>query len=97
MNLSFDEFYNLTPRQFSNKLIGYRRKEEEGIKLQYILNYDLQRLFIVGSFLEKKDKEQLLKGLEKFPWETENEQPDKERKFKTKAEIDAIWDKLDNK
>ena len=88
------EFYQLTPREANNILNGYRRKELEQFKIQATFFRDLE-FAVVSPYLDKKHNIKTVQDYKKFTWETENEQPEPNRKFKTEAEIKAIWQKID--
>jgi hypothetical protein len=90
IGLLLTDFYNLTPRQFNNIVIGYDRKEEENLKTKMILNRDLE-FAIVSPYLDKQSGIKTAQDYKKFSWEVETLELSEGRKFKTKAEIAAIW------
>lgn len=86
------DFYNLTPRQFNNIVIGYDRVAEQNLKTTMILNRDLE-FAIISPYLDKKSGMKTAQDYKKFTWEVETPELAEGRKFKTKAEIKAIWGK----
>ena len=90
MGLKIQYFYSLTPRSFYNISEGYRKKEEEALKLKLILNRDLE-FAIVSPYLDKKLNIKTITDYKKFEWENEGEAVEEERVFKSKEELAAIW------
>lgn len=87
IGLTLNYFYSLTPREFDNIVIGYRRKEET----QYRTGWEQSR-FIVQTLIAPH----LKKGSKfdyKFPWE-EGAVPVKDKKQLAK-EAKAFWDNVD--
>jgi hypothetical protein len=95
IGISITDFYDLTPRQFNNIVIGYDRKEEQNLKTKMVLNRDLE-FAIVSPYLDKKSGIKTIQDYKKFSWEVETPALADGRKFKTKAEIAAIWKAPDN-
>ena len=92
MGLKIDYFYSLTPRNFYNISEGYRRKEEESLKIKMILNRDLE-FAMISPYLDKKANIKSVTDYKKFDWENEDE-VDPERVLKTKEELAAIKQKM---
>lgn len=93
MGLEIGYFYSLTPRQFVNIQKGYANKKEQEMRLQMVLNRRLE-FAIVAPYLDKAKKltEQTWRP---FDWEKETTNQPVERTFKSKAEMRALWDKID--
>lgn len=90
------EFYQVTPREANNILNGYRRKELEQFKIQAQFFRDLEFTIISPYIDEKNPKHPKTKfDFKQFYWEKEINEIEPGRKLKTKAEIQAIWQKLD--
>ncbi|AUC13831.1 hypothetical protein BTO06_01100 [Tenacibaculum sp. SZ-18] len=90
LGLSIDYFYSLTPRQFANILIGYRRKEEIKEKGEW----QRTRLSIFYCLLPHTDKKDFsLKDVFELPWD-EEEPTHIERKVNTKKELQEYFNNL---
>lgn len=59
-----------------------------------MLNRDLE-FAIISPYLDKKHNIKSVTDYKKFYWETEENQVQENRKFKTQEEIKAIWQKVD--
>lgn len=87
IGLKIHEFDELTPRQFYNYITGYRRSEFEAFKIKAVLFRDLE-FAIAAPYLDKKHNIKNAQDYKAFPWE--KEMPDVNRKFKTRAELEAM-------
>lgn len=92
MGLSLAYFYSLTPRVFTNILIGYANKQE---KLS-IESWEQTRRIMHSVLLphKKEGTELKLTDVLLFKWEKEDDKVVK--KPKTRAELEAYWHKRDN-
>jgi len=69
LGLSFDNLYDMTPRSFQNKLIGFREYSERQTQ-----NTWEQTRLIIHSCLSPHSKKALkLKELLPFPWDKKTE------------------------
>lgn len=93
VGLRIDEFYKLTPRQFQNYLQGVYKKQEADLKLKMTLNRDLE-FAMISPYLDKKHKNLTPQKYKPFPWESEQDSAGL-KSYKTKEELQAIWDKID--
>jgi hypothetical protein len=95
MFLKLDEFYNLTPREFNNILIGYQRKEENQVKLQMQLFRDLE-FTVISPYLDSKNPKHPKNKYDykSFIWE-KTEVDNTNRKFKSVAELESMVAKVD--
>lgn len=92
IGIKIPEFYQLTPRQFSNYLKGFQEQKEAEVKLQFELNRDLEYAFL-SPYFDKKQNIKSAKDYKTFVWETV--QDTEVRVFKTAEELNAIWQKVD--
>jgi hypothetical protein len=64
LGLTIDYFYSLTPRQFSNTMNGYRKKEDNLSKERWMMTRKIMYFSIVLKTKNLKEKDIL-----SFPWE----------------------------
>lgn len=88
--MDIDYFYSLTPRQFTNILIGYRRKEENEEKGKW-QRVRLKIYYSLLPYTEKKDFSP--KDVFELPWD-EEESTEIERKINTKKELQEYFNNL---
>ena len=79
VGLNIDYFYSLTPREFSNILTGYRKKEDEAFKDRWQQTRMLMHTMVLPNL--KKGQKLSPQQLLEFPWETkENKTQSKHQK-----------------
>ncbi|WP_176714960.1 hypothetical protein [Tenacibaculum soleae] len=90
--MAVNYFYSLTPRQFANLTIGYNKKQQEATKQ----SWEQTRMIMHTVLLPYQQKGKTLKVTDvlPFPWEKEIQQED--QKPKTRAELEAYWQEIDN-
>jgi hypothetical protein len=93
IGLKIDEFYNLTPRQFNNIVIGYNRKENNHVKLQMQLFRDLE-FAVLSPYFDKKQGIKKPQDYKAFVWEKPQIDNSK-RIFKSKKDLASIFNKVD--
>ena len=94
MQLTVNEFYQLTPRQFFNALNGYRRKEENKHKFLAVLLRDIE-FAVVQPYLDKKYSNYTAAQYKPFEWEVKTTDKEEKRTFKNKAERLKFWQNVD--
>ena len=94
MGMSETEFYNITPRTFENKVIGFRRKEEADSRESWEQTRRLA-VFLISPNLKKGAK---INDKELFPtpWDQAIAQPKEDPKEAYKR-ADAMWAEIDKK
>tara|TARA_R100000935_G_scaffold57870_1_gene92996 strand:- start:96 stop:551 length:456 start_codon:yes stop_codon:yes gene_type:complete len=93
IGLEIAYFWDLTPRQFSNIVTGYRNKEEAREKNNwYRARWQMYYSVVAMSGADKLKPEELLP----FPWE-EEEKIELNSTPKTAEEAKAFWDAIDKK
>lgn len=92
VGLDVNYFYSITPREFTNILIGYRNKEEAKEKAHWVRS----RLTMYYALLPYTENKKFApEDVFKFPWEEETESL-LERKPKTREELEEVFKKLEN-
>jgi Xaa-Pro aminopeptidase len=90
MGLNIDYFYSLTPRQFTNILIGYRRKEENQEKGKW----QRARLAMYYSLLPYSEKKDFSPAdVFALTWDDEKDLLQETRKIKTREELEKVFNK----
>lgn len=84
--------YEMTPREFQNYVIGFRKAQFENIKTQMMMFRDLEFCFI-SPYLDKKHNIKKPTDYKSFFWEKEVDNT--KRKFKTKEELAKAFEGLD--
>jgi hypothetical protein len=69
MGLSYDELYDLTPRSFSNKLLGYNNYQEQLMQDRW----ERTRLIIQSSLAPHSKKKLKPKEILPFPWDSKRD------------------------
>lgn len=92
MGLSLVYFYSLTPRVFTNILIGYANKQEKLSKESWEQTRRIMHSVLLPH--KKEGTELKLTDVMLFKWEKADKQEVK--KPKTRAELEAFWSKKDN-
>ena len=88
--MTIDELYDLTPRSFSNKMIGYREREE-----MIMQNYWEQTRMIVHSCLAPHLKRKMKpRELMPFDWDDKNKV---KKKVASQEDIQAVIKKYREK
>lgn len=98
MGLKVSYFYKLTPRNYYNISEGYRKKEEDALKIKMTLNRDLE-FAIVSPYLDNKKHPKNYSACDWKPFEWENEDEGAvvlDRVLKTKEELAAISQKMES-
>ncbi len=88
--MTIDELYDLTPRSFSNKMIGYSQREE-----MIMQNHWEQTRMIVHSCLSPHLKKKM-KPTELMPFDWDEKKKVKKR-IATQEEIQAVLKRYRNK
>ena len=92
MGLEVNYFYSLTPREFANLTIGYSKKKDAADRQSWE-----QTRWLMHSVLlphKKSGTDLKLTDVLKFPWEKEMQK--EAPKPKTRAELEAYWQEIDN-
>ena len=76
MELSYVELYDLTPRSFNNKLVGYYNKIEQSSQN----SWEQTRMIVHATFLPHSKKKVKPEEVMPFPW-------DKKRKKKKAKKV----------
>lgn len=99
IKLSYNDFYALTPRSFTNVINGFRNREYEDQKL----SWEQTRYLFYASLKPHLKGNPSLKKLMPLPWDVEDmEEGDAvlltpEQAEKAIAEASAKWEEIDRK
>ena len=72
LNITIDAFYDMTPKQFYYMLQARRDWEEQRVKHEMQVAYEVERLgcvMVINSQLKKKDQYKDVQDLIRFAWE----------------------------
>lgn len=97
MRMTFDEFYGLTARSFSNAINGYRKKEETLSQERFII----MRKLMFASLKPYSSNGFVETDIMQFPWEEklvkELSQKETNELLKEIERIDNFWKNYDDK
>jgi len=97
MRMTFDEFYNLTPRSFSNAVNGYRKKEETLSRERFMI----MRKLMFASLKPYSSSGFVETDIMEFPWEEKIlKELSEEKAAQALIDIENIenfWKKYDDK
>jgi hypothetical protein len=93
MGLSYDELYDLTPRAFNNKLVGFNAYQEQLIQDRWE-----QTRMIVHSTIAPHSKKKLKpKEVLPFPWDNDEKANKKKQKsLPSKEYIQSVLKRYEN-
>jgi len=72
LNITIDAFYDMTPKQFYYMLQARRDWEEQRVKHEMQVAYEVERLgcvMVINSQLKRKDQYKDVQDLIRFTWE----------------------------
>jgi hypothetical protein len=68
VGLSYDELYDLTPRSFNNKLIGFNSSQEEKVQNEW----EQTRIIVHATMSPHSKKKLRPKDILPFPWDNKS-------------------------
>lgn len=91
IGIKLNELYGLTPRQFANALYGYQVR----VVTAQRESYEQTRMIMFAAQAPYADKNFKPTDIIVFPWEEHKKEIKPWKPTKSKAELEAIFEKID--